>query len=142
MYSTTGKEAHLLWAIQLQEKMDELFEDKQNGGYWASEEDELVLVRMKESQVNRNLTCHIDIHKLTRQAIINLSNRMAPSQLHLRSPFIICLPWRITARTAIRSTETRRRGSSRVMKRCSNKHPSSLPPLSPEGMTLSGACVR
>lgn len=51
MYSIAGQEAHLLWAIQLQEKMDELFEDKQGGGYWASEEDELVLVRMKESQV-------------------------------------------------------------------------------------------
>ena len=32
--------------------MDELFEDKNGGGYWASEEDELVLVRMKDSQVS------------------------------------------------------------------------------------------
>jgi uncharacterized protein YyaL (SSP411 family) len=31
--------------------MDEIFEDKDGGGYWASEEDELVLVRMKDSQV-------------------------------------------------------------------------------------------
>jgi uncharacterized protein YyaL (SSP411 family) len=52
LYSITGHEPHIIWAIQLQEKMDELFEDKQGGGYWASEEDELVLVRMKDSQVS------------------------------------------------------------------------------------------
>lgn len=52
MYSTTGQEFHLVQAIELQEKMDERFEDKQGGRYWASGEDELVLVRMKESQVS------------------------------------------------------------------------------------------
>lgn len=35
--------------------MDEVFQDKNGGGYWASEEDELVLVRMKEAQVSRLL---------------------------------------------------------------------------------------
>jgi uncharacterized protein YyaL (SSP411 family) len=59
MYSITGQESHLLWAIQLQEKMDELFEDRQGGGYWASEENELVLVRMKESQVSADTSLHI-----------------------------------------------------------------------------------
>ena len=52
LYSITGHESHIVWAIQLQDKMDELFEDKNGGGYWASEEDELVLVRMKDSQVS------------------------------------------------------------------------------------------
>lgn len=51
LYSVSGKTSHLIWAIQLQEKMDDLFEDTVNGGYWASEQDDLVLVRMKEAQV-------------------------------------------------------------------------------------------
>ncbi|KAK4687960.1 uncharacterized protein P7C73_g2148, partial [Tremellales sp. Uapishka_1] len=46
----SGNEDHLLFAIELQQRQDELFWDEENGGYFASAPDEHVLVRMKDSQ--------------------------------------------------------------------------------------------
>lgn len=51
LYEVSGKEAYAVWAIQLQEKQDELFYDKENGGYFSSAPDEHILVRLKDNQV-------------------------------------------------------------------------------------------
>ena len=44
----------MVWAVRLQEKMDELFYDDTEGGaggYFADAPDEHVLIRMKDAQV-------------------------------------------------------------------------------------------
>ena len=51
LYEASGKEEYAVWAIRLQEKLDELFYDKEGGGYFASAPDEHILVRMKDAQV-------------------------------------------------------------------------------------------
>lgn len=51
LYEATGTESHLLFALRLQEKLDELFYDETGGGYYASAPDEHILMRMKDSQV-------------------------------------------------------------------------------------------
>ena len=53
LYEASGKEEYAIWAIQLQEKQDELFYDKENGGYFSSAPDKHILVRLKDSQVRR-----------------------------------------------------------------------------------------
>lgn len=51
LYEASGKEEYVEWAIRLQEKQDELFYDKEGGGYFASAPDPHILVRMKDAQV-------------------------------------------------------------------------------------------
>lgn len=51
LYEASGKEEYAAWAIRLQEKQDELFYDKECGGYFASAPDPHILVRMKDAQV-------------------------------------------------------------------------------------------
>jgi uncharacterized protein YyaL (SSP411 family) len=51
LYNVSGDEEHVIWAIELQKRQDELFWDEVGGGYYASAPDEHVLVRMKDSQV-------------------------------------------------------------------------------------------
>lgn len=51
LYEVSRKEEYIMWAIRLQDKQDELFYDKQGGGYFASAPDEHILLRMKDSQV-------------------------------------------------------------------------------------------
>ncbi|OJT15668.1 Spermatogenesis-associated protein 20 [Trametes pubescens] len=50
LYEASANEEHLLWAIRLQEKQDELFYDPEDGGYFASAPDEHILIRMKDAQ--------------------------------------------------------------------------------------------
>ncbi|KAI0088897.1 hypothetical protein BDY19DRAFT_890358 [Irpex rosettiformis] len=53
LYEANGKEEYVVWAVKLQEKMDELFYDgseEEGGGYYASAPDEHVLIRMKDAQ--------------------------------------------------------------------------------------------
>lgn len=56
LYEASGKEEYVLWAVQLQEKQDELFYDAQEGGYFASAPDEHILIRMKDAQVSYSFT--------------------------------------------------------------------------------------
>jgi uncharacterized protein YyaL (SSP411 family) len=51
LYSVSGDEDHVIWAIELQKRQDELFWDEDGGGYFASAPDEHVLIRLKDSQV-------------------------------------------------------------------------------------------
>lgn len=51
VFEADGDESHAMWAVELQERQDELFWDHAAGGYFASAPDEHVLVRMKEAQV-------------------------------------------------------------------------------------------
>lgn len=51
LYEASGKEAYALWAVRLQDKLDELFYDRERGGYFASAPDPHILVRMKDAQV-------------------------------------------------------------------------------------------
>lgn len=51
LYEASSKEEYVAWAIRLQEKQDELFYDKEGGGYFASAPDPHILVRMKDAQV-------------------------------------------------------------------------------------------
>jgi uncharacterized protein YyaL (SSP411 family) len=51
LYEASGKEEYALFAIELQKRQDELFWDKEGGGYFASAPDEHVLIRMKDAQV-------------------------------------------------------------------------------------------
>ena len=53
LYEASGKAKYATWAVKLQEKQDELFYDKEAGGYFASAPDPHILVRMKDAQV-----CH------------------------------------------------------------------------------------
>lgn len=53
LYEASANEEHLLWALRLQEKQDELFYDPEDGGYFASAPDEHILIRMKDAQVSR-----------------------------------------------------------------------------------------
>lgn len=49
LYETRFDVSHLLWAVQLQEQMDNLFWDASKGGYFGVEKDSPFLVmRMKE----------------------------------------------------------------------------------------------
>jgi len=49
LYEATGKESHLSWAWDLQQKQNELFLDPQEGGYFRSTAaDTSILLRMKE----------------------------------------------------------------------------------------------
>jgi uncharacterized protein YyaL (SSP411 family) len=51
LYEASGKEEYATFAIDLQSRQDELFWDKEGGGYFASAPDEHVLIRMKDAQV-------------------------------------------------------------------------------------------
>ena len=51
LYEASGKEEYALFAIELQSRQDELFWDRESGGYFASAPDEHVLIRMKDAQV-------------------------------------------------------------------------------------------
>jgi uncharacterized protein YyaL (SSP411 family) len=57
LYEASGKEEYALFAIELQDRQDELFWDEEAGGYFASAPDEHVLIRMKDAQVS-----HLDSH--------------------------------------------------------------------------------
>jgi uncharacterized protein YyaL (SSP411 family) len=57
LYESSGKEEYAAFAIDLQSRQDELFWDKDGGGYFASAPDEHVLIRMKDSQVRLGC-CH------------------------------------------------------------------------------------
>ncbi len=59
LYEASGKEQYATWAIRLQEKQDELFYDKEDGGYFASAPDEHILVRMKDAQASLALSSRI-----------------------------------------------------------------------------------
>ncbi|KAH9932269.1 Six-hairpin glycosidase-like protein [Fomitopsis serialis] len=50
LYEASGNEGYALWAIRLQEKQDELFFDKDGGGYYTSAPDPHILIRMKDAQ--------------------------------------------------------------------------------------------
>lgn len=50
LYEASSKELYALKAIQLQEKQDELFWDKANGGWFNSRADEHILIRQKDPQ--------------------------------------------------------------------------------------------
>lgn len=58
LYEASGKEQYATWAIRLQEKQDELFYDKEGGGYFASAPDPHLLIRMKDAQVWQYPRCH------------------------------------------------------------------------------------
>ncbi|KAL0487171.1 DUF255 domain-containing protein [Acrasis kona] len=49
LYESTGKLSWLKWAIQLQNKQDELFQDRRGGYYEVTGRDETILLKMKES---------------------------------------------------------------------------------------------
>jgi uncharacterized protein YyaL (SSP411 family) len=53
LYEASGKEEYALFAVELQSRQDELFWDKDGGGYFASAPDEHVLIRMKDAQVRQ-----------------------------------------------------------------------------------------
>jgi uncharacterized protein YyaL (SSP411 family) len=49
LYEASGSIQWLQWAVELQKTLDELFLDKENGGYFSAREgDESIVVRMKE----------------------------------------------------------------------------------------------
>ena len=49
LYEATGEIGWLQWAVELQGRLDELFRDTENGGYFSAHgEDASILVRMKE----------------------------------------------------------------------------------------------
>ncbi|KAF8592308.1 hypothetical protein K439DRAFT_1524915 [Ramaria rubella] len=51
LYEATGQEDHLLFALQLQQRQDDLFWDEDAGGYFASPAgDRRILIRLKDSQ--------------------------------------------------------------------------------------------
>ncbi|KZT68420.1 hypothetical protein DAEQUDRAFT_712033 [Daedalea quercina L-15889] len=50
LYEASGQEEYALWAIHLQEKQDELFFDKDGGGYYTAAPDPHILIRMKDAQ--------------------------------------------------------------------------------------------
>ncbi|KAF9809802.1 hypothetical protein IEO21_07245 [Rhodonia placenta] len=50
LHEASGKEEYITWAVRLQEKQDELFFDKEGGGYFASAPDEHIILRMKDAQ--------------------------------------------------------------------------------------------
>jgi uncharacterized protein YyaL (SSP411 family) len=52
LYEASGKQEYASFAIELQERQDELFWDQDAGGYFASAPDEHVLIRMKDAQVS------------------------------------------------------------------------------------------
>ena len=56
MYEATGDDTYAAWAVDLQDRQDELFWDFKDGGYFASAADENVLVRMKDGQVGVRLS--------------------------------------------------------------------------------------
>ena len=62
----------LEWAWQLQQKMDELFWDKEGGGYYtATTSDPSILIRMKEGVVPvfKHVHCHKYISMLMQKAL-------------------------------------------------------------------------
>ncbi|OCF34161.1 cold-induced thioredoxin domain-containing protein [Kwoniella heveanensis BCC8398] len=71
LYEATGKEDHALWAIELQERQDELFWDEQGGGYFASAPDEHVLIRMKDAQdAAEPSATSVSVHNLSRLSLL------------------------------------------------------------------------
>ncbi|KAK6904460.1 hypothetical protein I203_105273 [Kwoniella mangroviensis CBS 8507] len=71
LYEASGMEEHAMWAIELQKRQDELFWDKQNGGYFASAPDEHVLVRMKDAQDNAEPSAmSVSLHNLSRLSLV------------------------------------------------------------------------
>jgi len=49
LYEATGNVEHFKWAIELQAKMDSLFYDERDGGYYSTTtEDPSLVLRMKE----------------------------------------------------------------------------------------------
>lgn len=52
LYEASGKEEYAMFALELQNRQDELFWDADGGGYFASAPDEHVLIRMKDAQVS------------------------------------------------------------------------------------------
>lgn len=51
LYEATGHEDHLLFALELQRRQDDLFWDETGGGYFASPAgDRRILIRLKDSQ--------------------------------------------------------------------------------------------
>jgi uncharacterized protein YyaL (SSP411 family) len=52
LYEASGKQEYATFAIELQERQDEMFWDSESGGYFASAPDEHVLIRMKDAQVS------------------------------------------------------------------------------------------
>lgn len=49
LYEATFDEDHLKWALELQEKQNEIFHDSEGGGYFnVPEHDKSVLLRLKE----------------------------------------------------------------------------------------------
>ncbi|WVQ94810.1 hypothetical protein IAU59_001893 [Kwoniella sp. CBS 9459] len=71
LYQATGKEEHALWAIELQERQDELFWDEQGGGYFASAPNEHVLIRMKDAQdAAEPSATSVSVHNLSRLSLL------------------------------------------------------------------------
>ena len=57
----------MIWAIRLQAKQDELFFDKEGGGYYASAPDEHILIRMKDAQDGAEPSAvSVTLHNLNR----------------------------------------------------------------------------
>ncbi|WVF67216.1 hypothetical protein IAT40_001964 [Kwoniella sp. CBS 6097] len=71
LYQATGKDEHALWAIELQERQDELFWDEQGGGYFASAPDDHVLIRMKDAQdAAEPSATSVSVHNLSRLSLL------------------------------------------------------------------------
>lgn len=71
LYQATGRESHLAFAIDLQLKMDELFWDNEDGGYFASAPDEHILLRLKDAQDGAEPSAaSVALHNLQRLSIM------------------------------------------------------------------------
>lgn len=78
LYEVTGKETHLVFAIELQQRMDDLFWDNEDGGYFASAPDEHILLRLKDAQDGAEPSAaSVALHNLQRLAIM-ASNHYEP----------------------------------------------------------------
>jgi uncharacterized protein YyaL (SSP411 family) len=69
LYEADFDVAHLQWALELQEKMDALFWDEANGGYFSTAgEDKSILLRMKEdydgAEPSPNSTAALNLQRL------------------------------------------------------------------------------
>lgn len=55
LYEASAKEKYLMLAFKLQDKMNELFWDESDGGYFTSAANEHILLRSKDAQVRLHI---------------------------------------------------------------------------------------
>ncbi|KAL7421404.1 hypothetical protein Q5752_004289 [Cryptotrichosporon argae] len=71
LYEASGDDAHVGFALDLQQRQDELFWDADAGGYFASAPDPHVLVRMKDAQdAAEPSATSVTLHNLQRLALL------------------------------------------------------------------------